>query len=171
MTFSSIRAALAKLLLAILAMLVSQAAVAGNPTLTFEDGWVGEYSSSINGPNRMFLFDGGSPDLNIDNVTISQNSSSNQFELQGNDIPVTIVVNFVNGTRQTIQGAVNWRETASGGVLRGIGLRLGTTVSDGYPLSTGQNKTYLLKVPGSNLTISNGGSINGNAAISNVDFP
>lgn len=79
----------------------------------------------------MYAFDGGTPDLNISSVTITQNSSTNQFELQGNDIPVTIIVNFVNGTRISAAGAVNWRETASGGVLRGIGLRIDQTIADG----------------------------------------
>lgn len=105
-------------------LLLPAAAFAGTPTLTFANGWVGEYSSAINQPVNIYAFDNGTPDLNIKSVTISQNSSTNLFELQGNDIPVTITVNFVNGTRQTVQGAVNWRETASGGVLRGIGLRI-----------------------------------------------
>ncbi|MFM5967828.1 MAG: Calx-beta domain-containing protein, partial [Micrococcales bacterium] len=105
---------------------------------------------------------------NIRSVTITQNSSTNQFELQGNDIPVTITVNFVDGSRISVAGAVNWRETASGGVLRGIGLRLDQAIADGYPLTAGKSKTYLLKIPNSTLTIANGGSASGNAALSNV---
>lgn len=149
-------------------LLLPAAAQAGTPTLTFTGGWVGEYSSAINQPVNMYAFDNGTPDLNIKSITISQNSSTNQFELQGNDIPVTITINFVDGTRQTVQGAVNWRETASGGVLRGIGLRIDQGVADGYPLTSGRQKTYLLKVPNSTLTIANGGSVSGNAALSGV---
>ena len=153
---------------ATLALFGAGAAYAGTPTLTFTEGWVGEYSSSINGPNNMYAFDGGTPDLNIKSVTIAQTSSTNQFELQGNDIPVTITVNFVNGTRVSAGGAVNWRETASGGVLRGIGLRIDQTLNDGYPLTSGKSKTYLLKIPNSTLVIANGGSASGNAALSSV---
>lgn len=118
-------------------LLLPAAAQAGTPTLTFTGGWVGEYSSAINQPVSMYAFDNGTPDLNIKSITISQNSSTNQFELQGNDIPVTITINFVDGTRQTVQGAVNWRETASGGVLRGIGLRIDQGVADGYARQLG----------------------------------
>lgn len=149
-------------------LLTPVAAHAGVPTLTFTNGWVGEYSSAINQPVNMYAFDNGTPDLNIKAVTISQNSSTNQFELQGNDIPVTVTVDFINGSRQTVQGAVNWRETASGGTLRGIGLRIDQNISDGYTLTATRQKTYLLKVPGSTLAIANGGSVSGNAALSNV---
>lgn len=148
--------------------LLPAAAFAGTPTLTFTSGWVGEYTSAINQPINIYAFDNGTPDLNIKSVTISQNSSSNQFELQGNDIPVTITVNFVNGTRQTVGGAVNWRETASGGVLRAIGLRIDQGITDGYPLTSPRKKTYILKVPNSSLTIPNGDQISGNAALSSV---
>lgn len=98
-------------------------------------------------------------------MTISQNSSTNYFETQGNDVPVTIAVNFLDGTQRTVQGAVNWRETANG-KLRGIGLRIDQTIADGYPLTAtgGYSKTYLLKVPGSTLSVANGGQIKGEAA-------
>lgn len=162
------RIAMRLLIFAVAALFGAGVAQAGTPNLTFTEGWIGEYSSSINGPDRMFAFDNGTPDLNIRSVTITQNSSTNQFELQGNDIPVTITVNFVDGSRISVAGAVNWRETASGGVLRGIGLRLDQAIADGYPLTAGKSKTYLLKIPNSTLTIANGGSASGNAALSNV---
>lgn len=109
--FRSIGRAIRAVLTA-MAILFSSAALAGTPTLTFVDGWVGEYASNANQPTRMYAFDNGSVDLNIKSVTISQNSSTAQFEIpggQGNDVPVDITVNFVNGTRQTVQGSVNWK--------------------------------------------------------------
>jgi len=162
-----VRQMLRWMVFATLALFGAGAAYAGTPTLTFTQGWIGEYTSSINGPNVMYAFDGGTPDLNIQSVTISQNSTTNLFQTQGNDIPVTITVNFVNGTRVTGLGGVNWRETA-GSTLRGIGLRLDQAISDGYPLTSGKSKTYLLKIPNSTLAIANGGSINGNAAMTGL---
>ena len=146
-------------------LLAAHIVLAGNPSLTFKEGWVGEYSSNIAGPQNMYAFDGGTPDLNIRQVTIAQNSSTNAFEFQGggNDIPVSITVEFTDGTRQTVDGAVSWRETASN-KLRGIGLRIDQTLNDGYTLSSGYKKTYLLKIPGSTLSIANGAKVSGNAA-------
>ncbi|MCZ8369963.1 MAG: Ig-like domain-containing protein [Porphyrobacter sp.] len=158
---------LVAILVASWAAFAASAASAGTPTLTFDGGWVGEYSSAINNPANMFAFDGGTPDLNIASVTITQNSSSNSFELQGNDIPVTITVNFVGGSTQTVTGGVNWR-VIDGQTIEAIGLRVDQGITDGYPLSPGSQKTYLLRAPSSSLTIANGGSINGNAALSGV---
>lgn len=62
-------------------LLAAHIVFAGTPSLTFKEGWVGEYSSAINGPENMYAFDGGTPDLNIRQVTIAQNSSTNAFEL------------------------------------------------------------------------------------------
>jgi hypothetical protein len=123
-------------LVAFWAALAATAASAGTPTLTFDRGYVGEYTSAINGPVNMFAFDGGTPDLNIQSVTITQNSSSNLFELQGNDIPVNITVTFVNGSTQTVTGGVNWRVT-TGSTIEAVGLRVDQALNDGYPLTTG----------------------------------
>lgn len=71
------RIAVRFLVFAVAALFGAGVAQAGTPNLTFTEGWVGEYSSSINGPDRMFAFDNGTPDLNIRSVTITQNSSTN----------------------------------------------------------------------------------------------
>ncbi|MCL9983697.1 MAG: hypothetical protein NBV60_11140, partial [Erythrobacter sp.] len=58
-------------LVAFWAALSATAASAGTPSITFDRGYVGEYTSAINGPVNMFALDGGTPDLNIQSVTIT----------------------------------------------------------------------------------------------------
>lgn len=158
----------ARLLLAVLAICAAAIATPAHagPTLTFTEGWVGQTGNSNSIANAL-AFSSTSPNT-ISSVTVSQELGSNSFQIQGNDIPVTVTVLFSDGSRQSADGAIVWRET-SGSTLRGIGIifRNVNNISDGYSVTSGQ-KTYLLKVAGSNLSIANGGSASGNAALNQL---
>jgi len=149
-----------------MALAFAAPALAG-PALTFTDGWIGQTSNN-NSISNAVAFRGGTPALTIRSVTISQDLGSSSFQIQGNDIPVTITAIFTDGSRQSATGSITWRET-NGSTLRGIGILFdsGQNINDGYSVSAGE-KTYLLKVAGSNLSISNGGSTSGNAALNQL---
>jgi len=167
MIFAATRT-LVRILVVFLAVFAAGAAspAFASPALTFTDGWIGQTSNN-NNINNALGFSSASP-RTISSVTVSQELGSSSFQIQGNDIPVTVTVQFSDGTRQSADGAIVWRET-TGSTLRGMGLifRNVNNIDDGYSVTDGQ-KTYLLKVAGSNLTIANGAGVTGNAALNQV---
>lgn len=124
-----------------MALAFAAPALAG-PALTFTDGWIGQTSNN-NSISNAVAFRGGTPALTIRSVTISQDLGSSSFQIQGNDIPVTITAIFTDGSRQSATGSITWRET-NGSTLRGIGILFdsGQNINDGYSVSAGE-KTYL----------------------------
>jgi len=94
-------------------------AQAANPSLTFKNGWIGEYSTGGGGnphqPDNVYAFRGSSQStIAIESVTISQESATGLFvkSPQGNDVPVTLTIRFVDSTKApvtTSAALVNWR--------------------------------------------------------------
>lgn len=125
-------------------------------SVTFNNGFVGEYSSttqsSAQAPQHSILFG----TLNIQSVTISQQTDTGLFKKnQGNDVLVDLTVRYTNGTTVTCgQTFVNWLDK-SGNFVEGIGL-ITSNCNDGYTLTTSLNgqpvtfqKTYLLRTASS----------------------
>lgn len=121
-------------------------------SVTFNNGFVGEYSSttqsSAQAPQHSILFG----TLNIQSVTISQQTDTGLFKKnQGNDVLVDLTVRYTNGTTVTCgQTFVNWLNK-SGNFVEGIGL-ITSNCNDGYTLTTSLNgqpvtfqKRYLLR--------------------------
>jgi hypothetical protein len=113
-------------------------------TATFNRGAIAEYTNGPNGTSNAALFSS----LGISSMTISQLSGNGSWGgTQGNDTSVTARITFTNGTTTTFPAAINWVKNAGGGQFDWIGLTIGAgqTVSDGYNLTPGSSKTYVLQ--------------------------
>ena len=113
-------------------------------TASFTRGAIAEYSNGPNGTDNGRLFSS----LNIASVSISQTSQNGSWGgTQGNDTQVTARITFTNGTSTTFQAAINWVKNAGQGNFDWIGLTIpaGATVADGYTLTPGRQKTYILQ--------------------------
>ncbi len=149
-------------------------------TASFSKGAIAEYTSNPNGTDNARLFS----TLGIASMSISQQSSTGSWGgTQGNDTAVTAKITFTNGTTTSFPAAINWVKNAGGGQFDWIGLTIsGITVADGYPLTTGKEKTYILQFAQSSFNMtaavqadpnSLDGSANAGAAINalNLYFP
>ncbi len=134
----------------------------------FEDGVVGEYRNNAHQPTRLRTFS----TLGIVGAVIQDETDDGRFGgSQGNDYSVTVTFQFSDGTTETFNAAVNWRDT-DGSDVAAIGLTAQDGVIDGtsYVAGDGLHKTYLLKFLGSsrNYVDTNSGDrgsvISGNAA-------
>ena len=150
-------------------------------TATFARGAIAEYRNGPNGTDNARLFS----TLGIASMTVSQQSSNGSWGgSQGNDTAITAKITFTNGMTTSFPAAINWVKNAGQGSFDWIGLTIGasTTVADGYPLTTGREKTYILQFAQSGFDMtaavqadpnSLDGSANAGAAISalNLYFP
>src|SRR6056300_410650 len=146
------------------------AAKADFVAVPFKNGFVGTTGTNPQKANNIVLFFDGA--LGVDRVIFTQNSSTNQFEIQGNDIPGTLRM-FVGTTYTDIPGAIVWRWTDgdrnySLGFIpaSGVNTTIGTTTITGGGASGSSNIGIL--VINSTDTPSSGSDISGNAAISSV---
>ncbi|RJT24414.1 cadherin repeat domain-containing protein [Chakrabartia godavariana] len=120
-------------------------AVTSTVSVTFSNGFIGEYANGAQQPLHSVLFG----TLNIGSVTISQTTDNGQFGgSQGNDYSVNLTVNYTNGTTVTCAAAVNWLDKSSGNFVEGIGFTT-SSCNDGYTLSASRSKTYLLRTSAS----------------------
>ena len=142
-------------------------------TVPFNNGFVGNNTANNVSSNSFYL--SGASGLGWTNVQFAQNSTSNIFVAQGNDIIGMVLITDNNGVEHTINGFVKWR-APSGSVTTicfqpqtGTNLTLAT---NGYNGSSTYNITdtkYIgLTFNGQTLTIpqsGNGaGEVTGNAA-------
>ena len=121
-------------------------------TATFARGAVAEYSNNPNGTDNGVLFS----TLNISTMSISQSSANGSWGgTQGNDTAVTATINFTNGTSTSFPAAINWVKNAGTGQFDWVGVTIGpaTTVNDGYNLTAGKEKTYVLQFSQSSLSL------------------
>ncbi|WP_201281882.1 invasin domain 3-containing protein, partial [Alteromonas sp. KUL106] len=105
----------------------------------FTCGIVGEYQtgSPAHSPDAIQSF----ASLSIDKVTLAPLTDNGVFGgTQGNDYAVAAEVVFSDGNSVSFNGAVNWRE----GNTNAIGIITNEAVNDGFILSPGFSKTYLL---------------------------
>ncbi|NDW21980.1 Ig-like domain-containing protein, partial [Alteromonas hispanica] len=105
----------------------------------FTCGVVGEYQtgSPAHSPEAIQTL----ASLSIDKVILAPLTDNGVFGgTQGNDYAVAAEVFFLDGNSVSFNGAVNWRE----GNTNAIGIITDEFVSDGFVLSPGFSKTYLL---------------------------
>jgi hypothetical protein len=98
-------------------------------SVPFGNGFVGTRGSSAGTANNVLTY----ATLGIDRTFFIQSSSTNQFELQGNDIPGTLRIVRTNGTTIDIPASANWRmNTGSTTDLVGILPRPASPITYAY---------------------------------------
>lgn len=85
-------------------------------SVPFTDGFIGTRGSSAGTANNVLTY----ATLEISRTFFIQSSSTNTFELQGNDIPGTLRIVRTNGTTLDIPASANWRNSGGSTELIGI---------------------------------------------------
>jgi hypothetical protein len=143
----------------------------GQITVSFSGGFVGT-NTGTNSSSPAYSF----AEMGWSNVQFTQNSPSNVFVAQGNDIIGTVLITDLDGTEHAIPGFVKWRtpsgnspstmvfQPSSGSTLDTD--NVGTYTNASYAIGTG---SYLgLTFNGQALAFAEGGSVTGNAATSGL---
>ncbi len=138
-------------------------ALAGFVSVSFNNGFIG--ANTNNQPNATGAF--ATSTSGITKLSFGQNSSSNVFELQGNDLPGTVTFTDNNNVSHSIAGFLNWRET-QGATIRTIVFRpaTGTNVT----IATTSGNYNILATSAIGLTFNGqilnlvAGEVSGNAA-------
>ena len=139
-------------------------------SVPFTNGFIGARGSSAGTANNVRTF----ATLEIARIFFIQNSSTNSFELQGNDIPGTMRIVRTNGTTLDIPASANWRQN-EGSTTYLIGLLPRPTspvtlaysggsiqITDGSVQGGSSVGGYMAAYAGA--TLVDGASTNGNAA-------
>ena len=146
-------------------------------TVPFNNGFVGNNSANNVAVNSFYLT--GASGLGFTNVQFAQNSNSNIFVAQGNDIIGMVLITDSNGVEHTINGFVKWR-APSGQVSTmvfqpgtGTNISLATNGNNGANNYTITDTKYIgLTFNGQTLTIpqsgNSAGEVTGNAATSGL---
>ncbi len=125
----------------------ASAAQASTVSATFTKGAIAEYTNGANQTSNARLFS----QLGIQSIMISQ-ASTTWGGTQGNDTTVNVTLTKTNGQVETFTAAINWLQK-TGNTADWIGLTISptTSVNDGFTLSAGSQKTYLLEFSHSSL--------------------
>ena len=162
-------------LLAIVAAIGSAPTAAAQNIISvpFTQGFIGTRGSSAGTANNVLTYQ----TLGISRTFFIQNSSTNSFELQGNDIPGTLRIVRTDGVTLDIPASANWRNSGGTTYLMGILPRPTSPITYTYPggsisITDGSVNGgssiggYLAGYNGSTLT--DGASTSGNAAQSQL---
>jgi len=103
-------------------------AAQGTISVPFTNGFIGARGSSAGTANNVLTY----ATLGIDRTFFIQNSSTNSFELQGNDIPGTLRIVRTNGTTLDMPASANWRNSGGTTYLIGILPRPASPVTFAY---------------------------------------
>jgi len=142
-------------------------------SVPFTNGFVGTRSSSAGTSNNVLTY----ATLGIARTFFIQNSSTNAFELQGNDVPGTLRIVRTNGTTLDMPASANWRNSGGTTFLIGILPRPASPITFAYSggsiqitdgtVSGGSSLGgYVAAYTGAVLT--DGSSTSGNAALGQV---
>lgn len=142
-------------------------------SVPFTNGFIGTRGSSAGTANNVLTF----ATLGISRIFFIQNSSTNQFELQGNDIPGTLRIVRTSGSTIDMPASANWRNSSGTTYLLGILPRPASPVTltysggsiqitDGSVSGGSSVGGYIASYTGAVLT--DGASTSGNAAQSQV---
>lgn len=146
-------------------------------TVPFNNGFVGDNTANNVSANSKYL--SGASGLGWSNVQFAQNSSSNIFVAQGNDIIGMVLITDNNGVEHTINGFVKWR-APSGTVTTmvfqpavGTNITLATNGNNGSSTYSITDTKYIgLTFNNQTLTIpqsgNSAGEVTGNAATSGL---
>ena len=135
-------------LLAIVAAISSAPTAAAQNIISvpFTQGFIGTRGSSAGTANNVLTYQ----TLGISRTFFIQNSSTNSFELQGNDIPGTLRIVRTDGVTLDIPASANWRNSGGTTYLMGILPRPTSPITYTYP--------------GGSISITDG-SVNGGSSI------
>ncbi len=161
------------LLVGACALLPVVAAAQNSVSVPFTNGFIGNRSASAGTSNNVLTFS----TLGIARIFFIQNSSTNAFEIQGNDIPGIMRIVRSNGTTLDLPASVNWRNSGGSTYLIGILPRPASPytfsyaggsiqITDGSVNGGTSVGGYVAAYTGSTLT--NGASTSGNAALGQV---
>ncbi len=160
----------------ILSVLIGGAAALPAQTIVsvpFTNGFIGTRGSSAGSSNNVLTY----ATLGIARAFFIQSSSSQSFELQGNDIPGTLRIVRTNGTTLEFPASANWRNSGGSTFLIGILPRPASPITysyaggsiqitDGSVQGGSSIGAYIAGYTGS--VLSDGNSTSGNAAQSQV---
>ncbi|MFZ9658093.1 MAG: hypothetical protein ACO29Z_05325, partial [Crocinitomicaceae bacterium] len=132
-------------------------------TVPFNNGFVGNNTANNVSSNSFYL--SGASGLGWTNVQFAQNSTSNIFVAQGNDIIGMVLITDNNGVEHTVNGFVKWR-APSGTVTTicfqpqaGTNLTLATNGNNGSATYNITDTKYIgLTFNGQTLTIPQSGN-------------
>lgn len=124
-------------------------------SVPFTAGFIGTRGTSAGTANNVLTY----ATLGIARTFFIQNSSTNQFEIQGNDIPGTLRLVRTNGTTVDIPASVNWRNSGGTTYLIGILPRPASPITWTY----GSGSSIQITNGSSNGGSSIGGYIAGNS--------
>ena len=159
----------------VIAYQAQRPAHAATVSVPFSSGFIGTEGANPQKADSIKIFS----TLEVDRADFFQNSSSNQFELQGNDISGSVRFLLQGGSEIVIDGAIVWRDT-QGATLHAFGFipAADTNTSFTYgggtvQLLQGSNQSVTpsnvgLQLVGSTQTYTDGQNISGNAATSGL---
>ncbi|MFY9158217.1 putative Ig domain-containing protein [Aquirufa ecclesiirivi] len=145
-----------------LSLLIATPSFAGIISASFNEGFIGDQNGNNKAQNAFAISTSG-----ITRLSFVQNSSTTQFELQGNDLAGFVTFYDNNNVKQTIPGFINWRNTA-GSIVQTMVFYPNTGTSITVSTSSGNytitdTKNIGLTFNGKPLDLS-GGVVTGNAA-------
>ena len=139
-------------------------------SVPFNDGWIGYVGSNTQQSINSQTF----ATMGIERIFLTQSSSSGQFEIQGNDVNIDLVIELMDGSQLELAGSLTWRLASGNNILAfGIIPSAGSSVSYFYnskqytiygKTATDDGSNVVLEKVGVNLTYTDGSSISGNAA-------
>ena len=141
-------------------------------TVPFNNGFVGNNTANNNSNNAYYTAGVTGVGLGWTNLQFTQNSTSNIFTAQGNDIIGSVLITDASGLEKTINGFIKWRAT-SGQVTTmcfqpeaGTNITLTTNGTNGSSTYTITDTKYIgFTFNGKTLIISGlPGTVSGNAA-------
>ena len=140
-------------------------------TVPFNNGFVGDNTANNNSTNAYYSAGATGVGLGWSNLQFAQNSTSNIFVAQGNDIIGSVLITDASGSEKTINGFIKWR-APSGQVTTmcfqpetGTNVTLATNGTNGTSTYTITDTKYIgLTFNGRTLNISGvPGTVSGNA--------
>ncbi|MBP9850042.1 MAG: hypothetical protein KBC58_11460, partial [Flavobacterium sp.] len=145
-------------------------------TVPFNNGFVGDNSANNNSTNAYYTAGANGVGLGWTNLQFAQNSTSNIFTTQGNDIIGSVLITDATGSEKTINGFIKWR-APSGQVTTmcfqpetGTNVTLATNGTNGTSTYIITDTKYIgLTFNGKTLSITGvPGTVSGNAATSGL---
>ena len=159
----------------VIAYQAQRPAYAATVSVPFSSGFIGTEGQNPQKADNIKIFS----TLDVDRADFFQNSSSNQFELQGNDISGSVRLLLQGGSEVVIDGAIVWRDS-QGATLHAFGFIPAPDTDTSFTygggttqLLQGSNQSVTpsnvgLQLVGSTETYADGQNISGNAATSGL---
>ncbi|MFZ9982850.1 MAG: hypothetical protein ACO3FI_12550, partial [Cyclobacteriaceae bacterium] len=143
-------------------------------SVPFNEGFIGVQGNNPQDADNVQTF----LTLGIAKAYFAQNSATGFFEPQGNDIPLSLRLEFANGELLDIPGGLVWRKTSTGqlqifGFLatQGFSVNLSTYGGADYLITGGTvtgSSNFGLKIIGSSLTFTDNTDVRGDAAFTGL---